>query len=223
MPPPGYFKRLNALCKRRGILLIADEVMVGAGRLGPFFASPLVDCDADIIVIGKGLSGGYLPLSAVLIKEELATMMAGGSGGFLHSQTFQGIPTLMAAGLAAVQYWQKNQLDKNVEKLGPKLIELLRSEILPLSSVGDVRSFGFLAGIEFVADQESKKPFDRSKKWLEGFILHAFEQGLVLWPSQGHVDGVNGDIITLAPALNATEAHLEECVGLLKRSIETYR
>lgn len=222
LPPMGYFDRVQEICKRHSIPIIADEILCGSGRTGKFFASEHFGLKPDVVVLGKGLGSGYAPLSAVLVREEDVTIMKESSGYFMHAQTYMQAPCMVAAGVAVLEYFEKHGVLKNCVEMGEILHQKLRAEILPLPRVGFVTGKGLLAGVEFVEDKKTKKPFGREKKMVEQFIAHAFKNGLILWPNVGSADGTSGDLIVLAPPLTIRRNELDEMVALLNKSISEF-
>jgi adenosylmethionine-8-amino-7-oxononanoate aminotransferase len=218
-PPPGYFERVQEVCRRHGVLVIADEILCGAGRSGKFFASSLYGLNPDLIVLGKGINGGYAALSVVMVREEHLAEMKKGTGYFMHAQTYLQAPCMAIAGVAVLDYMQKNRVLENACTVGSVFQKRLREEILPLRGVGHIAGVGMLAGVEFVCDRVSKSPFPRAEKKAEALVAQAFQNGLIVWPNVGHVDDQNGDLVMLAPPLNASITQVEECVTLLADSI----
>ncbi len=218
-PPPGYFEKVTAICRRHGILMIADEVLCGSGRTGEFFASKHYGLEPDLIVLGKGLNGGYAALSAVLVRSAHVEEMRRGSGYFMHAQTYLQAPCMTAAGLAVLRYMRKHDVLENARSSGAYLHERLRAEILPLAPVGNVAGLGCLAGVEFVADRATKRPFPRAEKRAEKLLATALENGLTLWPNVGQADGTNGDLVMLAPPLTITKDEVDELIARLKSAI----
>ncbi len=218
-PPPGYFEKISAVCRKHGILILADEVLCGAGRTGKFFAAEHYGFKPDIAVLGKGINGGYMPVSALLVRQSDLDTMRAGTGYFLHAQTYLQSPCMAATGLAVLNYFEKHRLVENAAEVGAHWHSLLRKRIAPLPGVGCVTGKGLLAGVEFVQDKATKHPFDRAKKIVEGFVSTAFERGLTVWPNVGHADGVNGDLIVMGPPLVMTRPQSEELVDKLEASI----
>ncbi|WP_044246843.1 aminotransferase family protein [Chondromyces apiculatus] len=219
VPPPGYFAQVGEICRRHGILTIADEVMCGCGRTGSFFASTPLGFEPDALVLGKGLSGGYVPLSALLVKGAHLEEMRQGSGGFMHAQTYLQAPSMTAAGVAVLDYFEKHDLVSHAARVGAYLQRRLREALLPLPGVGAVEGVGLLAGVELVEDKATKRPFPRARKVVEGLLGALFAEGLILWPNTGHADGENGDLVMVGPPLVITEGDVDELVEKLARGI----
>lgn len=219
VPRPGYLRRVREICDRHDVLLIADEVLCGAGRTGTWTASESFDTVPDIITLGKGIAGGYAPVSAVLTRDAVIEPIAQGTGALLHAQTFSHHAVTCSAAVATLEYLDRHNLVERCASSGVTLHEWLQA-VRGLRGVGDVRGRGLLAGIEFVADVDSKRPFDRSLRFAERFTRTAQEEGLIVWPNVGHADGTNGDLAMLAPPLIITEAEIDEIVSRFSRALE---
>ncbi len=218
-PRPEYFHRIREICDRHRVLFIADEILCGAGRTGTWWSIEPYGVAPDIMTLGKGISGGYAPLSAVAASERILDAIAGGSGDFLHAQTFSHHPVACAAGLAAVRYLKQHKLVERCAQLGVVLHQRL-APLKALPHVGDVRGRGLLAGIEFVEDKATRAPFPRTARFAETFTDAALEAGLTVWPNVGHADGVNGDLVLVAPPFIITEGEIDEVVALLARALQ---
>ncbi len=218
VPPPEYFHIIRKICDEYEVILIADEIMTGTGRTGKWLASHHFDLAAEIIVMGKGLTGGYFPLSALGVERSMVDTIYEKGKSFLHAQTFSHHPVGCAAGLAVLNYLQKNDLVKKCSDRGESLIEKL-SSLLDHPHVGDIRGKGLLIGVEFVEDKKEQKPFLRQKKYVEQFISKAMEKGLVVWPNVGHADGANGDLILLAPPFIITSEEINRIIEVLNESL----
>jgi adenosylmethionine-8-amino-7-oxononanoate aminotransferase len=222
LPPPGYFEKVQALCRKHGILIVADEVLCGAGRTGKFFASEHFGLEPDVITLGKGINGGYVPVSALLVHDKHLREMKNGTGYFVHMQTYMQSPSMAAAGLACLDYMERHKLIENSASTGAYLHEKLRSEILPLPFVGNVAGKGLLAGVELVRDKATRAPFARAEKKVEALVAAGYESGLTLWPNTGHADDTNGDLVMLAPPLTITRAEVDELIRRLRTTIEAW-
>jgi adenosylmethionine-8-amino-7-oxononanoate aminotransferase len=213
VPRPDYYARIRDICDRHGILFIADEVLCGAGRTGKWLGlEHYPGVLPDIITMGKGISGGYVPLSAVITSRRILDPISKGSGALKHAQTFSHSPSICAVGLAAVTYIKERKLVEKAAATG-KILQRKLAALKDLDGVGDVRGLGMLAGVEFVQDKAAKRPFARSLKFAEKFTLNAQKAGLVVWPNVGQADDTNGDLAMIAPPFIITEAELDELVS----------
>jgi adenosylmethionine-8-amino-7-oxononanoate aminotransferase len=219
VPPPDYFDHVQRICRKHGVLIIADEIMCGAGRTGKFFASEHFGLKPDVLLLGKGISGGNAALSAVIVRDSHLREMKAGTGYFMHAQTYLQAPSMTAAGDATLEYYEKYRLVENSAKMGALLHSLLHEALDSHPNVGFITGKGLFGGIEFVEDRKTKKPFSRAKKVAEGITNYAFEQGLIVWPNVGQADGVNGDLIMLGPSLTCTESQVKELVALVTQTI----
>jgi adenosylmethionine-8-amino-7-oxononanoate aminotransferase len=208
VPAPEYWPRVRAACDRYGILLVADEVLTGAGRTGTWSALEPYGVVPDVMTLGKGIAGGYVPLSAVVAPPRIAEVLARGSGALLHAQTFSHHATLCAAGVATLRYLRAHSLIERCAAIAPAFHERLDA-LRDLPCVGDVRGRGLLAGIEFVADPATRAPFPRTVRFAETFTAAALEAGLVVWPNVGHADGTAGDLAMLAPPYIVTHEEID--------------
>jgi adenosylmethionine-8-amino-7-oxononanoate aminotransferase len=217
VPPPEYFPRIREICDRYDLLFIADEVLTGLGRTGKYFAVEHFGVAPDILLLGKGLSGGYAPVGGVAVKRRLVEVIRDKFGNFTHGYTFSHHPVVAAACRATLAILKREELVNRVEKLGPHFLESLRRlERFPF--VGDIRGRGLLAGIELVRDRDTKEPFPRSRRLVEEMTALAFQKGLLVYPSTGCADGVNGDIITLAPPFVIDEDGIDRIVERLEEA-----
>ena len=224
VPPPGYLEKVADVCRKHGVLLVADEVMTGMGRTGRNFAVDHWGVAPDILVTAKGLSSGYAPLGAVIANKKVVEAIAKGSGAFLHGFTYNAHPVSVAAGRAVLRYLKAKGLvgAANSQRIGT-LAHGLRQALdglLDLPVVGDVRGIGLLLGIEFVADKKTKQPFAAEKNFAAHVGQAAAERGLLVYPMQGSVDGVSGDHLLLAPPAVMTQEQASWAVDQLRAAIE---
>jgi adenosylmethionine-8-amino-7-oxononanoate aminotransferase len=197
-PPDGYLQRIAEICGRQGILLIADEIMTGMGRTGRAFAVHHWNIEPDLILVGKGVASGYAPLGAVLISARVAEAFAKGPGVFQHGFTYQAHAVATAAGNAVLDYLDEHQLFDRVAPAAAKL----RGALEPLAAhphVGEIRGLGLLLGLELVRDKGTREPFPPQAQIAERIRQATVERGVLVYPSQGCVDGVRGDHLLLAP------------------------
>jgi adenosylmethionine-8-amino-7-oxononanoate aminotransferase len=218
LPPSGYWSRVRQLCDHYEVLWVADEVLTGAGRTGTWSALEPYGAVADIVTLGKGIAGGYVPLSAVVAPRRLAEVLAAGTGGLQHAQTFSHHPVLCAAGVATIRYLREHHLIQRCAEMG-RVLHARLAGLREHPLVGDLRGRGLLAGVELVADRESREPLPRSAVAAEALTAAALDEGLVVWPNTGHADGVNGDLVMLAPPFVITEDQVDELVSSLGRAL----
>ena len=217
-PPPEYLPRIAEICRRHGILLVADEVMTGMGRTGKNFAIDHGNVEPDVVLVGKGIASGYAPLGAVIVSGKIASAIERGSGAFLHGFTYSAHPVSAAAGLAVLDYTAEKNLFVRVAPAG---LELLRA-IEPLREmpiVGDVRGTGLLLGIEFVRDKKSREPFDPALNVASRIYEAALRRNVLTYPIQGCADGMRGDHLLIAPPFTISSAEIRELAGALHGAI----
>lgn len=220
VPPEQYYPRVLEICRKHDILFIADEILCGMGRTGDWFAISSYGVTPDILLVGKGLTGGYVALSAMVAREEIVTTIRESGSEFLHAQTFAHHPVACAAGLATIRYLQQNELLGRCKEMGELLHQELKARLAGHPLVGDLRGRGLLAGIEFVQDKTTRKPFPRPWRIVELISATALAHGLVVWSNVGHVDGKDGDLILLAPPFIVTAEQIQEIVNTLGRVLD---
>lgn len=218
-PVEGYFRRIREICDHYGVLLILDEVMCGMGRTGVMFACEDEGVVPDILCIAKGLGAGYQPVGAMICSSKLYKKISDGSGYFQHGHTYIGHPVACAAGLAVVNAILDRQLLSRVTKMGEMLQTELQSSLGQHPNVGDIRGRGLFAGIEFVADRESKTPLPASQGVASKLKAAAFSRGLICYPMPGTRDGKNGDHVLLAPPFISSEGQISEIVEKLTLAV----
>jgi len=207
VPPEGYAKRIAEICRKHGILLVADEVMTGMGRTGKPFAVQHWGIEPDIILVGKGVASGYAPLGGVLASAHVVEAIGGGSGAFMHGLTYQAHPVCTTAGNAVLDYLETHKLFERVDSAGKNL----RQALVPLEKhphIGEIRGMGLLFGVEFLKDKAAREPFMKSDNTAEKMRQAAMDEGVLTYPTQGCVDGHRGDHLLLAPPFTISE---EEC------------
>lgn len=217
-PPEGYVQRLAEICKRRGILLIADEVMTGMGRTGRPFAVEHWGAVPDIVLAGKGIASGYAPLGAVIVAGHVAETISRGSGAFLHGFTYDAHPVAAAAGNAVLDYIEREKLLERVEPMGRELCSALEP-LKRFSVVGDIRGIGLLVGIEFVRDPKTREPFPPEARIATRIQEDALEAGVMTYPIQGCADGLRGDHILIAPPFTITPSMIQMLAAGLDRAV----
>ncbi|MFT0545048.1 aspartate aminotransferase family protein [Allopusillimonas ginsengisoli] len=212
-PVKTYLQRMREVCDRHGVLLILDEVMSGMGRTGHLFACAEDGVVPDIIAIAKGLGAGYQPIGAMLASDRIYNAIVAGSGFFQHGHTYMGHATACAAAFAVQRVIENENLLDNVLARGEQLRTQLREALGDHPNMGDVRGRGLFVGIEFVQDKASKTPLDPARKVHVALKKQAMENGLLMYPMGGTIDGVYGDHVLLAPPFICTPADISEIVS----------
>jgi adenosylmethionine-8-amino-7-oxononanoate aminotransferase len=219
VPPDGYVQRIAEICRNCGILLIVDEVMSGMGRTGKPFAIQHWNVEPDIILVGKGIASGYAPLGAVLVAPRVVEAFEVGSGAFQHGFTYQAHPVATGAGNAVLDYIESRSLFDLVQSAA----ETLRAELLALTShphVGEIRGLGLLLGIEFVKNKSTREPFPKENNVAERIRQAAFDEDVLVYPTQGCVDGINGDHILLAPPFILSQPESAQIARALRSALQ---
>jgi 4-aminobutyrate--pyruvate transaminase len=214
-PPMGYWQGIEALCRKYDILLIADEVVNGFGRLGAIFGSTYYDFQPDIMVMSKQLTSSYMPLAAILFTEELYNGIADNTskiGTWGHGYTTTGHPVATAVALENIKIIEERDLVGNAARVGKVFQQKLR-ELSSHPIVGDVRGVGLMAGVEMAPDKNSRRPFSQVGKAGARAFAAALENGLVV--------RVIGDTIAFCPPLIITEEQSLELVSRFTRVLDT--
>ncbi|CAK9784965.1 adenosylmethionine-8-amino-7-oxononanoate aminotransferase [Cutaneotrichosporon oleaginosum] len=216
---PGYLRAMKAVCEKHGVLFCLDEIMCGAGRSGKMHAWMHDDARPDVQTLGKGLCGGYAPLSAVLVGERVVEVLRKGTGAFVNGYTFQSSGTGTAAGLAVYNYIKKHNLIEQCAARGELLAKLLRERVAPLKHVGDVRGMGLFWGIELVTDKKTKTPFKYEDN-VNGKLADAIlARGVAVYHGAGCADGWEGDHIMICPPYTITEDEVAHVVDVIVDAI----
>jgi adenosylmethionine-8-amino-7-oxononanoate aminotransferase len=218
VPPEGYAARIADICRERGILLIADEIMSGMGRTGKAFAMEHWDVEPDLILVGKGIASGYAPLGAVIIAPHVVAAFAQGSGTFQHGFTYQAHPVSVAAGNAVLDYLESQKLFTRVAPAGALLRRQLQA-VAGHRNVGEVRGLGLLLAIEFIRDKETRQPFASEENIAERIRQAALLENVLTYPTQGCVDGMRGDHLLLAPPFTISSEESATIANALETAI----
>lgn len=218
-PHPAYYREVRRICDEYDVLFIADEIMTGFGRTGPMFAVERYDVVPDMLVLGKGISAGYTPISAVMVAEHVAERFDGSAEEpFAHGHTFSGNPLSAAIGSHVVDQYTDDVLEAGRSR-GRRLADAL-APLGDRSIVGDLRHAGSMIGIEFVADRETKEPFDPSLNVADRIAHDAFERGVYTYPGSGSVEGHAGDHLMLAPPLTIREDVVDTVAETVTEAID---
>ncbi|HET9205972.1 MAG TPA: aspartate aminotransferase family protein, partial [Burkholderiaceae bacterium] len=219
-PVPGYLRGVRELCDRHGILLLLDEVMCGMGRTGTLHACEQEGVVPDLLVIAKGLGGGYQPIGAVLAQAKLVDAFARGSGLFQHGHTYIGHAVACAASLAVQQVIRRDRLLERVQRQGEGLRQRLKAAFGEHPHVGDIRGRGLFQAIELVQDRTRKATFDPQLKLHARIKAQAMARGLMVYPMGGTIDGRHGDHVLLAPPFIIGDGELDALTERLAGAVD---
>jgi L-2,4-diaminobutyrate transaminase len=218
LPPKGYFEGVQKLLKAHDILLVADEVICGFGRLGSWFGSGLYGLKPDMLTFAKGITSGYFPTSGVAISQGLWETLADTSpemGAFAHGFTYSGHPVGGAIGLANLAIIEREGLVANAAAMGPVLVEALRARVGDHPNVGEVRGQGLVAAVEIVKDRDTKERFDPVGALTRKIAAAAFERGLITRPV------AFGEANVFAPPLVITRTDIDEIADRYGEAMES--
>lgn len=211
--PPGFLRSVREMCRQYGVLFIADEVATGFGRTGHMFACEHEDVAPDIMAIGKGLTGGYLPLAATVVTEEIFAAFLGpyeARKTFFHGHSYTGNPLACAAALASLAIFERDGLLGHVRSLVDRLGARLAS-FWDLPHVGDVRQVGLIAGIELAADRRRRLPYAWGDRIGHRVAAQARRRGLILRPI--------GNVLVFMPPLVTSAEELDAMLDILREAI----
>ena len=211
-PPAGYFAGVRELCDKYGILLCADEVITGFGRVGAWFGSERYDIKPDLLTSAKGLSSAYASIGAVLATDRVLEPFVDGKQSFMHGITFGGHPVQCAIALKNIEIMKREGLIEHVRESESSVQQTL-SQLLDLPICGDLRGTGYFWAIELVKDKETRKTFseEESESLLRGFLSNRlFEKGLII-----RADDRGDPVLQISPPLVAGQQEFDELVGIL--------
>ncbi|HVM78472.1 MAG TPA: aspartate aminotransferase family protein [Stellaceae bacterium] len=214
VPPPDYLPRLREICDRHNVVLIYDEIITGFGRLGTMFGSEYFKAPPDITACGKGMSGGYAPLAAILIRDRIASAFYGEDEEnvqFHHGHTYAGNPVACAAGVTAVTQLVENDVVGNARRQGERLRQRLLALAERYSIIGDVRGAGLLQGVELVKNRATRERFPAAAKPGKIVEREARKRGLLF--------RCGNDFAAFAPPLISTAEEIDEMTGILGESL----
>ena len=215
-PPVRYFAAIQKVLRKYDVLFIADEVICGFGRTGASFGCHLYDIEPDLVTVAKGLTSGYMPLSAAIVSGKIVAVMEGASdkvGVFSHGYTYSGHPIAAAAANAVLDIVEREDLAGKARDVGGYFQKKLHQTFGQMAIVGEVRGVGMLGAIEFVADRETKRRFDPALKIGARVSKLARDRGLIARAMP------HGDILGFAPPLVATHADIDEIIGIAEKAV----
>jgi adenosylmethionine-8-amino-7-oxononanoate aminotransferase len=215
VPPDDYWPKLRKIADRHNVLLIADEVITGFGRTGKWFALDHWNVQPDIVSFAKGVTSAYLPLGGIMVSRQVQNAIneAPADLKFMHAATYSGHPVCCAVGLANVGIIEREGLVQRAADIGPKFIAMLRAQLEPLESVGQVRGLGMMAAVELVDKNATGSAFYDNAVGLAGRVIaRCTEQGIL--PRRLN------NTICMAPPLISSEKQLNRLVEVLAESIQ---
>ncbi|MBW1733708.1 MAG: aspartate aminotransferase family protein [Deltaproteobacteria bacterium] len=207
VPPREYYEIISAICQDNGVLLILDEVMCGMGRSGTWFGAEHYGIEPDMMVLGKGLNGGYAPLSAVGCRRSHLDLLRQHRGNFIHGHTFSHHPVAAAAALAVVDILERENLVERAHDLGKYLGKALTT-LSDHPHVAEVRGIGMMWAIEFAEEKGTLKTFPRKEKVTERVWDSLMESGVITYKCIGFAGG-EGDAIMIAPPFTIKKKELD--------------
>lgn len=215
IPDPGYFPLLREICDRHGALLILDEVITGWGRTGRWFGCEHWGVVPDLITIGKGLTAGYAPIGAVVVRKSIADAFDGADDrAFRHALTFGGHPVSARVALSVLGILEREGVLENATEQGRRLVDLLRTRLADVSIVGDIRGgLGLMCAVELVRDRETRMRFAPEMRLGERMTRAARANGLLMRQS--------GHVLYLIPPLTITAAEVDDVVDRVVAVVET--
>ena len=217
--PEGYARKVRQICDRYGVLMIADEVMCGAGRCGTWRALAHDGVVPDIMMLAKGLGGGYVPLGATMFSARVGEPIFANDGAPNTGHTFTGHTLACAAAAKVQEIVERDGLVERVRDRGQTFINDLRERLSDIEAIGDIRGRGYFVGVEVVKNRISKEPFAPDSALHQRIGERAMQEGLICYPVGGNVDGRSGDVAILAPPYNATDKELDEIADKFDRGL----
>lgn len=211
-PPAGYFAGVREICDRYGILLCADEVICGFGRLGAWLGSERYDIRPDLVTCAKGLSSAYAAIGAVIATDRVFEPFLAEKRVYAHGMTFGGHPVQAAIALKNLEIMQRERVVEHVRENEARFHDTL-AQLLGLELVGDLRGTGYFYALELVKDKETRETFsDEESEWLLRDFLsqRLFERGLIC-----RTDDRGDPVVQISPPLVAGQQHFDEIVGIL--------
>jgi adenosylmethionine-8-amino-7-oxononanoate aminotransferase len=217
-PPDEHFKRIREICDKYDVLMILDEVMNGVGRTGKWYAYQYHGVVPDIIALAKGLSAGYYPVGAAVVRAKIHDTIAGKSGIFGSGHTYGGNPVAAAVVCRVIEYLKEHRLVERCAAMGAYLAAKLKTlQVHP--TVGDIRGRGLQWGIEFVRDKETRETLDPQIHFSQQIQDEALQRGVHLESSFGCDRGQAGDTVIFGPPFVITEEQIDEMIGIFDETL----
>jgi len=219
VPPDGYWPAIAEVCRRHGVLVIADEVMTGFGRTGRWFGLDHWGVRPDLLVAAKGATSGYWPFGFVAARGDIHDRIVS-SGGFTHGFTYSHHAVGAVVAREVLRILESEDLVASSDTKGERLRTLLTDRVGAHPNVGEIRGRGLMIGVELVADRESKAPFARATKVTESVVRRARDLGVLVYSGTGLADGTDGDSILLGPPFVITDDELVRIADIVADSID---
>src|SRR6476659_8942436 len=220
VPPDDYWPRIADVCRRHGVLLIADEVMTGFGRTGRWFGLDHWGVTADLVVAAQGATSGYWPFGFVAASGAIHDTVTG-HGGFVHGFTYSHAPGGAAVAREVLRILDEEDLVAASRDKGDRLADLLHERLAAHPHVGEIRGRGLMVGLELVADRETRAPFPRAERLTERVVRAARDHGILVYSGTGNAHGVDGDLVLLGPPFVVTDDELVRIADGVAGAIET--
>ena len=214
VPSDDYWPKIAEVCRRHGVLLVADEVMTGFGRTGRWFGLDHWNVQPDLLVAAKGATSGYWPFGFVAASDAIHAAVTAGPG-FVHGFTYSHGPIAAAVANEVLRILEDEDLVAASAEKGDRLKAGLVEALGADPNVGDIRGRGLLVGLELVADRETRAPYPRTARLTEAVVRGARERGLLVYSGTGNADGTNGDTILLGPPFVVTDDEMGRIVDVL--------
>ncbi|MFP5342866.1 MAG: aspartate aminotransferase family protein [Candidatus Limnocylindria bacterium] len=220
VPPDDYWPAVAEVCRRHGILLVADEVMTGFGRTGRWFGVDHWGVRPDLLVAAKGATSGYWPFGFVAAADPVVRAVTAPGAGFVHGFTYSHAPVGAAVALEVLRILRDEDLVAASADRGARLRHLVEDRSGAHPAVGEIRGRGLLVGIELVADRPSRRPFPRAARVTEAVVGAARDRGVLVYSGTGNADGTDGDTILLGPPFVVEEDELVTIADVLAEAID---
>ena len=217
-PVKEYWPRLAEICQRHGVLLIADEVMTGFGRTGRRFAVDHWNVIPDILVGGKGLTGGYMPMGMIAVQESLVEQCEAKGADFMF-YTYSSHPTACAVADRVLEIMEREHLVERAAEMGARLGAQLKEELSGHPMVGDIRGTGMFWGVEMVRDRASRTPYPAAMKVASRVVAAGLKRGLFVYPATG-MARPGGDAVMVTPPFVIGTDEIEYIVSRLRATLD---
>jgi adenosylmethionine-8-amino-7-oxononanoate aminotransferase len=219
VPVPEYYPMIHEICTKHDVLFIDDEVVCGCGRTGKWFGIEHWGINPDMMIVGKGISGGYTPIAGLLISDAIDQFFTKKNAKFVHGHTLGGNPVSCAIALKLLNIIKEDKLIDKSASLGAYLRQAAESILSKHLIVGDIRGKGLMLGIELVKDKHTKEPFD-SAVGVENVIFQkAKDKGCFIYPGTGTIDGISGAHFLVTPPFVISEVEIDEGLSILNEAI----